>query len=591
MGIYFRPTSGPFEDPPKRPPRQPIPTYAIPWSPQRQPPAAALPKATSSMTVPAAEVAQVQQVASVASPSLTTLKATPTRTARNFAQRQALLDSIGLGLSRRSFATPQEEACIEPLSCCYTMISNGDTDLQRLMARAEPTVPLMPMVAPVAGHWWGPLDGPQPAGSTEADVLRAQLQVVRREIVAKERQLAMLPGGRQEEDGFIRCVGKTCFKGDGGQPDMKLTDVTELTECKERCRGDECGAFVVTGDVCRFCPKKVSECRQNLVDDPMSITYLNSSTEAAQLCGAARRLVQSCHQLRTSTSMPRPQQYLEAELRRKTAQSMELHRSVQALEEALQSQMEASDHRVEEILTALRAALPSQSSGHFKWPEADARPPRSSKLLADRKALLRSIGLAGANSKVTHKERKNSDIVQATVLAHGLEASSGESPFPMVQGSVVNDEASIQKEESPDTHWPEGGFSSQVSAESAQFPSGLLQDTESPFPSEAGKKAPTGWPEALQESSSGGMQWPGTAQAGSPGFPPSPGFPEASPAKEGKQTQASSMQWPNSLQATKESPAVSSGFPPSPGFPEASPAKDSKDPLFEHFLVCVFDDG
>ena len=56
------------------------------------------------------------------------------------------------------------------------MISNGDTDLQRLMARAEPTVPLMPMVAPVAGHWWGPLDGPQPAGSTEADVLRATSQ-------------------------------------------------------------------------------------------------------------------------------------------------------------------------------------------------------------------------------------------------------------------------------------------------------------------------------------------------------------------------------------------------------------------------------
>ena len=38
---------------------------------------------------------------------------------------------------------------------------------------------------------------------------------------------------------------------------MKLTDVTELTECKARCRGDQCGAFVVTGDVCRFCPKKV----------------------------------------------------------------------------------------------------------------------------------------------------------------------------------------------------------------------------------------------------------------------------------------------------------------------------------------------
>ena len=37
-----------------------------------------------------------------------------------------------------------------------------------------------------------------------------------------------------------------------------------------------------------------------------------------------------------------------------------------------------------------------------------------------------------------------------------------------------------------------------------------------------------------KETSSGEMQWPGTAQAAvsSPGFPPSPGFPEASPAKD-----------------------------------------------------------
>eukprot|EP00434_Breviolum_minutum_P042504 symbB.v1.2.037833.t1/scaffold5700.1/size24414/1 len=78
-----------------------------------------------------------------------------------------------------------------------------------------------------------------------------------------------------------------------------------------------------------------------------------------------------------------------------------------------------------------------------------------------------------------------------------------------------------------------------------------------------------------KEPSSGGMQWPGTAQAAvsSPGFPPSPGFPEASPAKE---TPASATQWPDSLpvEATEESPAVSSGFPPSPGFPAASLAKD-----------------
>ena len=47
--------------------------------------------------------------------------------------------------------------------------------------------------------------------------------------------------------------------GDGGDgvADMKVTDVADLTECKERCKRDACGAFVVTGDVCRFCPRKV----------------------------------------------------------------------------------------------------------------------------------------------------------------------------------------------------------------------------------------------------------------------------------------------------------------------------------------------
>ena len=43
-------------------------------------------------------------------------------------------------------------------------------------------------------------------------------------------------------------------------------------------------------------------------------------------------------------------------------------------------------------------------------------------------------------------------------------------------------------------------------------------------------------------------------------------------------------------EATEESPAVSSGFPPSPGFPEASPAKDLLF-YFEYFLEIDVEDS
>ena len=50
---------------------------------------------------------------------------------------------------------------------------------------------------------------------------------------------------------------------------------------------------------------EVSECRQNLVDDPMSITYLNSSTEAAQLwCSPAMK--RTCYSPRVSLSAEGP---------------------------------------------------------------------------------------------------------------------------------------------------------------------------------------------------------------------------------------------------------------------------------------------
>lgn len=187
--------------------------------------------------------------------------------------------------------------------------------------------------------------------------LRIQLKEVRQQIAARQRQLAMLPG--QEEDGFIRCLGQTCFKGQDGE--TLQVDLSQLAQCKDHCRAAGHGAFVVTGDTLRFCPQKVGDCRANLVDDPMCTTYLNSSPEAAQLCSGLRRLALSrCQLLRTTrpsaTASPGPgPRALEDELRRKTQQSLELHRSVQALEEKLQGQMEASDKRVEEILDALRA--------------------------------------------------------------------------------------------------------------------------------------------------------------------------------------------------------------------------------------------
>eukprot|EP00435_Cladocopium_sp_Y103_P046615 s491_g13.t1 len=237
------------------------------------------------------------------------------------------------------------------------------------MATWEPTAMA---VASTGGHWWGPLDGPRPAGrlpaASEAQELRAQLSAVRQKIAARQKQLAMLPGAGQEEDGFIPCLGKTCFKGQDGET-LQVDLSSALAQCKDRCRAAGHGAFVVTGDTVRFCPQKVGDCRVNLVDDPMCTTYLNSSPEAAQLCSDLRRLAQSRCQLtargtgtRSGAAAVVPgTRALEDELRRKTQQSLELHRSVQALEEALQGQMEASDQRVEEILGALRAVSAQRS--------------------------------------------------------------------------------------------------------------------------------------------------------------------------------------------------------------------------------------
>lgn len=47
----------------------------------------------------------------------------------------------------------------------------------------------------------------------------------------------------KEEDGFIVCSGKTCFKG---QDSYRLA-TTELADCKKLCRQEGYGAFVLSG--------------------------------------------------------------------------------------------------------------------------------------------------------------------------------------------------------------------------------------------------------------------------------------------------------------------------------------------------------
>eukprot|EP00435_Cladocopium_sp_Y103_P048618 s491_g14.t1 len=198
------------------------------------------------------------------------------------------------------------------------------------------------------------------------------------------------------------------------------------------------------------------------------------------------------------------------------------------------------------------AAVTSGRSGHFKWPEAqveDSRPSvastrqRSSKLLEHRKALLGSIGLAtGSLSRRSSrsKERKGSDIIEGTVLAshETWNEAFGESAFPLVQGNVVDSEDEVSED-----------------------------------------KILSGQPNGSAQDSHASMTWPGTAKvAESPGFssgfeaeaaattlgrfPPSPGFPEASPVKD---MPSGSLQWPETTQ----------GFPASGGFPDASAAKES----------------
>ncbi|CAK9042550.1 unnamed protein product [Durusdinium trenchii] len=130
--------------------------------------------------------------------------------------------------------------------------------------------------------WFGPLDGPVGRVS-ESERLRRRLEHTRREIAQRDRQLALLPD-RRSQDGFVRCVGQTCFPGEDAEG-MKA----DLAECKKHCQDQAYGAFVVQGDGrAYFKRQKVGDCRRNLEPEAFSTTYLHYSVEVAKLCPRLR---------------------------------------------------------------------------------------------------------------------------------------------------------------------------------------------------------------------------------------------------------------------------------------------------------------
>ncbi|CAK9095369.1 unnamed protein product [Durusdinium trenchii] len=119
--------------------------------------------------------------------------------------------------------------------------------------------------------WFGPLDGPVGRVS-ESERLRRRLEHTRREIAQRDRQLALLPD-RRSQDGFVRCVGQTCFPGEDAEG-MKA----DLAECKKHCQDRAYGAFVVQGDGrAYFKRQKVGDCRRNLEPEAVWLADLQHS--------------------------------------------------------------------------------------------------------------------------------------------------------------------------------------------------------------------------------------------------------------------------------------------------------------------------
>ncbi|CAE7260590.1 unnamed protein product [Symbiodinium natans] len=277
-----------------------------------------------------------------------------------------------------------------------------------------------------ARKWWGPLDGPKPdlpsagtapsgwqeerkidpqeeqlaiAAKNEAAQLRRKLKSLRAEIAKRNAALELLPGGSllgadqllrgfrqvslrsfwelvregnsealRQDDGFVQCVGKSCFQGQ----DAHVMPALDITACKQLCRAGTgsgaYGAFVVQGGYAFFRQQPVGQCRQQLRDEPNATTYLNSSLEAAALCADIRKAVARRQELRkqdrrgeaapaaNSAPMVETWRSLEAELRRKSTHSLELHRRVHDLEEELQKQLQGTDTRMEQVLSAVRSA-------------------------------------------------------------------------------------------------------------------------------------------------------------------------------------------------------------------------------------------
>eukprot|EP00913_Durusdinium_trenchii_P010216 g9577.t1 len=314
-------------------------------------------------------------------------------------------------------------------------------------------------------------------------------------IAQRDRQLALLPD-RRSQDGFVRCVGQTCFPGEDAEG-MKA----DLAECKKHCQDRAYGAFVVQGDGrAYFKRQKVGDCRRNLEPEAFSTTYLHYSVEVAKLCSDLQHAAAA--QQRWSRPTAGPSAFAasaaEARLRRTAQQCMELTRNVQALEEALQHQLEATDER---------------APGSFQWPEASQRPrpvaqtrPHSKELLAQRQALLETIGLGRSGER-------SETLVWAETEAF--------SPSPCVQGAVVDSHSLEQENEFLNT-----------------FPvvQGTVVDVEDRFVSGRGHPGETrrllGDSETSLESSTP-FQWPGLDQSQVKAFSSTTGSPSgASPNKE-----------------------------------------------------------
>lgn len=233
---------------------------------------------------------------------------------------------------------------------------------------------------------------------------------------ARKSSVHLQQEGVLEDDGFIMVKGKDTFPGE----DALTMLVKDLDACKQLCLdgppgGQPFGAMVVRQGKAYFRQQPVSQCRENMVDAPGATTYLKSTPQAAALCADIRRAVVRRQELQlemqehqkqresaasggqatgspaaapaahpcsssrsgspcaaaTGSSAAAPTASLawqdnaaalEAELRRKSALSMELHRRVHQLEADLELQLQYNDQRIDEV----KATLERAAHGHSK---------------------------------------------------------------------------------------------------------------------------------------------------------------------------------------------------------------------------------